>query len=95
MIKQVTLPQFYSTMQEATIVKIFKRESDVVMKGDVVMEITTDKSAIEIESPNNGIIKLIPISKGNDVNVGKVLFVIETGDAPGGDNDIHKSRYNP
>lgn len=89
MTKQVTLPQFYPTMQEATIVNIFMRESVVVKKGDVVMELTTEKSAVEIESPYDGILKQIPISKGNDVLVGKVLFVIETGDVPGGDDDFN------
>lgn len=89
MTKQITLPQYYPTMQEATIVNIFKKENDAVKKGDVVMELTTEKSAVEMECPCDGVLIQIPINKGEDVYIGKILFVIETGDVPGGDDNFN------
>ena len=47
-------------MTEGTIVKWLKNEGDKVSKGDKLAEIETDKTVVEMESYNEGILKLEP-----------------------------------
>jgi pyruvate dehydrogenase E2 component (dihydrolipoamide acetyltransferase) len=62
-------------IHEAEILKILVAEGDRVEEEQVVMEIETDKAAVEIPSPVTGMVKEISVSEGDVVQVGDVLMV--------------------
>ena len=59
MIQPVYLPKLGETMSEATIERWLKAEGDEVKKGDVLLEITTDKATLEVESLVAGTLRKI------------------------------------
>jgi pyruvate dehydrogenase E2 component (dihydrolipoamide acetyltransferase) len=59
MIQQILMPKLGETMTEASVEKWRKAEGDPIRKGDVILEITTDKATLEVESSIVGILKKI------------------------------------
>ena len=57
MISEVTMPSMGADMTEGTIVKWLKKEGDEVKRGDKLAEIETDKTVVEMECYNDGILK--------------------------------------
>jgi len=75
---EVIMPKMGESVQEATIVKWFKKVNDMVEEEDAIVEIATDKVDTEIPSPVDGkIIKLL-YNEGDVVPVGKPIAVIAT-----------------
>jgi pyruvate dehydrogenase E2 component (dihydrolipoamide acetyltransferase) len=58
-IQPVYMPKLGQTMEEATIERWHKSEGDAVKKGDVILEITTDKATLEVESTVAGVMRKI------------------------------------
>jgi pyruvate/2-oxoglutarate dehydrogenase complex dihydrolipoamide acyltransferase (E2) component len=61
-----------------------KNEGDTVSKGDPLMEVETDKSTMEVESPKDGFLVNISALANTDVPVGDVVaYIVENlDDAP-------------
>ena len=59
MIQQILMPKLGETMTEATVEKWHKAEGDPIKKGDVILEITTDKATLEVESSITGVMRKI------------------------------------
>jgi pyruvate dehydrogenase E2 component (dihydrolipoamide acetyltransferase) len=59
MIQQILMPKLGETMTEASVEKWRKAEGDPIRKGDVILEITTDKATLEVESSIAGVMKKI------------------------------------
>ena len=66
-------------MEEGIIVQWFKKLGDSVKKGDVVTEIETDKSNVEIEAEADGIVEFIGANPGDIVPVGTIIMRIGDG----------------
>ena len=64
------------TMFDGTIVTWFKKEGDVVKKGEVLAEVATDKANLEIESFDEGTILKLHIAEGHKCDVGAVIATI-------------------
>jgi len=71
------MPLVGETTDEGTVIKWFKAVGDHVSEGDVLCEIETAKSTMEIPTANNGIIKEIKVQAGETVPVGTLLAVID------------------
>ena len=59
MIEKILLPMLGETMDEATIAAWHKKEGDEVKRGDVCLEITTDKATLEVQAYAAGTIRKI------------------------------------
>lgn len=66
MATELTMPKNDMDMEEGTIVKWLKNVGDKVEKGEMFMEIETDKTSMEIESPAAGVL-LAQFYQGGDV----------------------------
>ena len=73
MISEVTMPSMGADMSEGTIVKWLKKEGDEVKRGDKLAEIETDKTVVEMECYNDGILKKIIVQEGQAVPVGDLI----------------------
>ena len=72
----VLMPQLGETVSEGTIAAWHKKAGDKVEKGDMLLDVETDKVATEITAPQSGVIQSIAVLEGETVDVGTVLAVI-------------------
>lgn len=77
----VILPELGETMNEATIVRWLKNEGDAIKKGDVLLEIQTDKAVLEVESFVSGTLLKVLGQAGETLPVLQVIgFIGEPGE---------------
>ena len=74
------MPSMGADMTEGTIVKWLKAEGDEVKRGDKLAEIETDKTVVEMESYNEGLLRKIVIGEGELVPVGALIAYIGAAD---------------
>ncbi|HMD79918.1 MAG TPA: biotin/lipoyl-containing protein, partial [Anaerolineales bacterium] len=61
---KVVIPQIGQSIAEATIVKWFKQAGQTVEKGEILLEIGTDKINSEIPAPESGVIERLLVQEG-------------------------------
>ncbi len=71
------MPMLGEVMEEGRIVAWLKKEGDTVEQGEIIMEVETDKAAMEVESPVSGVLKKILVPEDETVAVNTPLAVIE------------------
>lgn len=77
----IILPKLDEAMLTGKIVKWIKKEGDRVEKGDVILEIETEKVTFEIESEGSGLLSKLMAQEGEDVPVGKtVAYILQPGE---------------
>jgi 2-oxoglutarate dehydrogenase E2 component (dihydrolipoamide succinyltransferase) len=72
----VLMPQLGETVLEGTVAVWYKGAGDPVEKGEMLLDVETDKAATEIVAPASGVLSSINVSEGETVDVGTVLAVI-------------------
>ena len=77
-----TLPDPGEGLIEAEIANWCVREGDQVKVNDIIVEIETAKSLVELPSPVAGVIAKVLVKEGQTVAVGSPIIEIETADAP-------------
>lgn len=78
---EVILPKVDMDMATGKVNKWHVNEGDTVKKGQVLFEIETDKSAMEIEAPSDGVVRGLAAT-GVDIPVGSpVAFILAAGEA--------------
>ena len=73
---EVILPKVDMDMATGKIAKWHVKEGDAVKKGALLFEIETDKAAMEIDAPSDGIIRIIAAAEGAVVPVGHAVALI-------------------
>ncbi len=76
MTRQITMPQLGFTMVEGTVNEWRKREGESVAKGEALLEVTTEKVSIEVESPVSGVVQQILVHAGSTVPVGAPICLV-------------------
>lgn len=77
---EVRLPQLGESVTHARLSLWLKKEGERVSRGDVLAEVETDKTSVEIESPADGVLSSILVPAGTDkVAVQTVLAVLDSG----------------
>ena len=71
--KKIIMPKVGLTMQSGIIERWLKKEGDYVEKGDLILEITTDKTNIEVESTDSGYLRTIVAKEGEEIPVNSVI----------------------
>ena len=72
----IPMPQLGETITEGTILRWAKGVGDSIARGEVVLEISTDKVDTEIPSPVSGVMMEILVEEGETVQVGTELCVV-------------------
>lgn len=78
MAEKIIMPKTGMAMEEGVIIEWLVKEGDVVAQGDIVAEIETDKSSMELESDYDGTILKILYPEGTTVPVVKTIAWIGT-----------------
>jgi pyruvate dehydrogenase E2 component (dihydrolipoamide acetyltransferase) len=72
---EVIMPKMGDAMEEGTLIQWFKSDGESVKSGDLIAEIETDKSNVEIEAEDTGVLH-IQAQPGAIVAVGKIIAII-------------------
>lgn len=72
----VKLPKLGVNMEEGQIVEWKKAEGETIEKGEVLFEMTTDKTVMEIESTVTGTLLKILVECDEDYDCGTPICVI-------------------
>jgi pyruvate dehydrogenase E2 component (dihydrolipoamide acetyltransferase) len=80
--EEFKVPELGENIEEATVIKILAKAGDQVSKDQALVELETDKAAVEVPSSTDGTVKEVRIKEGDKVKVGQTVFVIERGGAP-------------
>ena len=75
------LPELGEDIKEGSVINVFVSPGDVVTKEQSLIELETDKAALEIPSPSDGKIKEVLVSNGDRVEIGQVIVKIDDGDS--------------
>ena len=73
---EITMPQPGQTMEEGTIIYWLKKEGDTVQEGEVLLEIETDKTTVEVESPYSGTLLKILSPEGETVPIHTRIAIV-------------------
>ncbi len=73
---EVTMPQLGMAQDTGLVVSWAKALGDPVKTGDVLMEVETDKSTMELEAAHDGYLAEIRAAVGEAVPVGEIIAVI-------------------
>jgi len=77
----IIFPKLDEAMRSGKIVRWLKNEGDQVEKGEVILEIESEKTAFEIEAETSGILSKIMAKAGDEVPVGTTIaFILQPGE---------------
>jgi len=79
---EVKVPTLGESVTEATVGEWLKQPGDAVAVDEPICSLETDKVAVEVPSPVNGILSEHAVAVGDTVEVGALLAHVEEGDAP-------------
>ena len=77
MATELTMPMLGEVMENGTVLSWKKTEGESVSKGEIMLEIETDKAVMGVESPVTGVVRTILVPEGTTVPVNTPLAIIE------------------
>jgi len=79
----VVMPALEMAQETGKLVAWRKKEGEAVAKGEILLEIETDKAVMEIESPGAGTLAGVKVSEGTVVPVGQTIaWILGPGEIP-------------
>jgi pyruvate dehydrogenase E2 component (dihydrolipoamide acetyltransferase) len=73
---EVIMPALGMAQETGTVVRWLRSEGDVLVKGEPLLEVETDKVTVEIEAPADGMLSGVSAPEGTAVPVGTVIAVV-------------------
>ncbi|MFZ0451827.1 MAG: dihydrolipoamide acetyltransferase family protein, partial [Desulfatiglandaceae bacterium] len=80
MAKEFKLPDLGEGIHEAEVLSVLVSTGQEVNEGDPILEVETDKAAVEIPSPYTGTVQEIMVKPGDTVKVNDVLMIFSNGE---------------
>ena len=74
MAREFKLPDLGEGVHEGEVLAVNVSVGQEVKEGDIILEVETDKAAVEIPSPFSGIVSEIRVKPGDTVKVGDVMM---------------------
>ena len=72
----ITMPHLGETMESGKIVTVLIKEGDYIKKGDILFEVETDKTVLNIDNFKEGFVRKIYAKSGDDIKVGAPILLI-------------------
>ncbi len=83
----IIIPAFSDDIDDVQITNWLKNEGDTVTFSEPLVEIEVNKSAVELESPADGILEAIYCWEGEEIITGERIGVILIGSLDGKDEE--------
>lgn len=80
-VREFALPDVGEGLTEAEIVNWLIKPGDVVAVNQVIVEVETAKSIVELPCPFAGTVAALQAEQGQTVDVGRAIISIDTGEA--------------
>ena len=78
----VVMPALEMAQETGKLVSWLKKEGDLVAKGELLLEVETDKAVMEIEAPGDGVLAGISAQPGSEIPVGTTIaWLVQPGEA--------------
>lgn len=82
---EVVMPQLGLAMDSGKIIGWLKQDGDRVVPGDVLLEVESDKAAVEVEAVEAGILHIVRDAEDGSIQVGDVIaYLLGEGETPPG-----------
>ena len=79
----VVMPALEMAQETGKIISWLKKEGDAIAKGDMLLEIETDKAVVELEAPGDGVLAGVKSQEGEVVPVGQTIaWIVAPGEQP-------------
>ncbi|HYM66515.1 MAG TPA: biotin/lipoyl-containing protein, partial [Patescibacteria group bacterium] len=76
------MPALGMAQETGKLVRWLKAQGDQVVKGEPLMEVETDKAAVEVEAPASGTLAAVTAAEGEDVAVGQpIAWILGPGES--------------
>jgi len=89
------LPDLGEDIETGDVISVYVSPGDKVSEEQALMELETDKAALEIPSPAGGVIKEVHIKEGETIKVGQLLVTIDDGKDGGGEPAKTEAKKEP
>src|SRR5437870_8213794 len=87
MATSVVMPALEMAQETGKIVSWVKKEGDTVSKGEILLEVETDKAVVEIEAQADGVLAGVKSQEGDVVPVGQTIaWLVAPGEKPPADS---------
>jgi len=81
MVTEIIMPKMGQTMEKGKIIKWLKKEGEEVQKGEPLLEIETDKTTIEVEARDSGIVRILA-QEGEEVPIATTIgYILKEGES--------------
>jgi pyruvate dehydrogenase E2 component (dihydrolipoamide acetyltransferase) len=77
MVTEFKLPELGEDITTGDVINVYVSAGNLVSKDQPIMEIETDKAAIEVPAPVSGVITGVHVKEGETINVGQLLITID------------------
>lgn len=74
----IKMPRVGDTVDEVYLVTWKKNVGESVAKGEILMEVETDKATVEVPSPIEGTVVQLLFAEGDEIKTGDPIVVCET-----------------
>src|SRR5690349_19156578 len=79
----VVMPALEMAQETGKLISWLKQEGDPVRKGEMLLEVETDKAVVEVEAAADGILAGVTARPGDVVHVGHTIaWLVQPGEAP-------------
>jgi pyruvate dehydrogenase E2 component (dihydrolipoyllysine-residue acetyltransferase) len=86
----VVMPALEMAQESGKLVSWLKREGEEVRKGEMLLEVETDKAVVEVEASSDGILAGITAHPGDVIPVGHTIaWLVQRGESPPVSNPAH------
>src|SRR5262245_6230429 len=83
MATSVVMPALEMAQETGKIVSWIKKEGEAVTKGEVLLEVETDKAVVEVEATADGVLAAVKSREGDVVPVGQTIaWLVAPGEKP-------------
>src|SRR5262245_20358428 len=83
MATSVVMPALEMAQETGKIVSWLKKEGDAIRKGELLLEVETDKAVVEIEATTDGVLAGVKSREGDVVPVGVTIAgIVAPGEQP-------------
>ncbi|MEC7269960.1 MAG: biotin/lipoyl-containing protein, partial [Pseudomonadota bacterium] len=90
----IQMPQLGETVTEGTISKWHKKVGETVKSGEILFEIETDKTSMEIPATADGKLSQILVAEGNTSSVGSIVAIVAMDGEDVNDVAQHEDEVN-
>ncbi|MEE9213548.1 MAG: biotin/lipoyl-containing protein, partial [Thermodesulfobacteriota bacterium] len=77
MVTEFRLPELGEDIDTGEVINVLVSEGDFIEQDQAIVELETDKAAIEVPAPVSGIVKGLHVKLGDIIKVGQLIVTIE------------------